>query len=410
LGLLGLELEDVKTRLLQALRDNPSPVIDWVAAENTIVSAWNDGHAQKETEDARPKFVPDAAKTTGNRVLKEAVKGIAKGESLGSWGYKVGQFVPHVLEYANVLDELKEAWERAKNHDTRSLDDAVRGDRGGPGQRTTAPSVHGWQRDLKLRRGLGFHQARTTCAPFRKHLAIRTPFDVRGSAGDCRATLASRAKAPYHEAPGLRAEARWYADAGCERQPAVALEALIDLANENKRDTTRVFQVGASRTSTETIETVLIRTMGAEDSDYTRAVCRKWLVGLVARQFDPGCKMDNVLILVGDQGMSKSWFFKEIFPVELQNQAYCDSVNLLRLDKDQVVKLNRYACVELPELAGMSKADVETIKMNVTQQRADERLAYARLHAQFARAPCVWQARPGRFLRDNGVGGSGQSP
>jgi predicted P-loop ATPase len=417
LGLLGLELEDVKTRLLGALRENTTstPVIDWVSAENTIVKAWGDGAAQKEADDARPKFIPDAAKSTGKRVLKEAVTGIGKGEVLGPWAYRVGQFVPHVLEYELVLDELRGAWERAKNHDTRSLDDAVREIVSGlDGGRHNPVGVHEeWQKDLKLTPdGLGFHAGENNVhIVLEKHpdLLNLAAFDVRDGAP------VYLTAPPWHAGQKLayprRLEdsdrqrlARWVRDqlGVVNVKPATALEALIDLANENKRDALLdYFKSVPTAEGVDTIESVLIRTMGAEDSAYVRAVSKKWLIGLVARQFDPGCKMDTVLILVGDQGMAKSWFFKEIFPVELQNQAYCDSVNLLRLDKDQVTKLNRYACVELPELAGMSKADVETIKMNVTQQRADERLAYARLHAQFPRRS-VFGGTTNRddFLRD----------
>jgi hypothetical protein len=417
LGLLGLELEDVKTRLLGALRENTTstPVIDWTSAENTIVSAWTDGHAQKEAEDARPKFIPDSAKSTGKRVLKEAVLGIGKGETLGAWGFKVGQFVPHVLQYELVLDELRGAWERAKNHDTRSLDDAVREIVSGLDAGRRAPvGVHEeWQRDLKLTPdGLGFHPGENNVhIVLERHpdLTGLTAFDVRDGAP------VYLGEPPWHRGQRLtyprRLEdsdrqrlARWVRDqlGVVNVKPATALDALIDLANETKRDALLdYFKSMPNAEGTETIETVLIRTMGAEDSPYVRAVCKKWLIGLVARQFDPGCKMDNVVVLVGDQGMAKSWFFKDIFPPELQNQAYCDSVNLLRLDKDQVVKLNRYACVELPELAGMTKADVETIKMNVTQQRADERVAYARLHAQFPRrAVIVGSTNRDDFLRD----------
>jgi predicted P-loop ATPase len=417
LGLLGLELEDVKARLLEALRANTTstPVVDWVSAENTIVSAWMDGRAQKEAEDARPKYVPDAAKSTGKRVLKDAVAGILKGETLGAHAYRVGQFVPHVLEYELVLDELRGAWERAKNHDTRSLDDAVREIVSGlDGGRHNPVGVHEeWQRDLKLTPdGLGFHAGENNV-----HIVLEKHPDLMGlCAFDVRDGAPVYLSAPpWHAGQKLtyprRLEdsdrqrlARWVRDqlGVLNVKPATALEALIDLANEAKRDALLdYFKALPASTSTDCIESVLIRTMGAEDSAYVRAVCKKWLIGLVARQFDPGCKMDTVLVLVGDQGMSKSWFFKEIFPPELQKQSYCDSVNLLRLDKDQVVKLNRYACVELPELAGMSKADVETIKMNVTQQGADERVAYARLHAQFPRR-AVFGGTTNRddFLRD----------
>lgn len=417
LGLLGLELEDAKARLLGALRDNATstPVIDWAGAETTIVNAWHDGHAQKEAEDSRPKFIPDAAKSTGKRVLKEAVAGIGKGETLGPWGFKVGQFVPHVLQYELVLDELRGAWERAKNHDTRSLDDAVREIVSGLDAGKRAPvGVHEeWQRDLKLTPdGLGFHPGENNV-----HIVLEKHPDLLNL---CAFDVRDDAPVYLSEPPWLKGQkldyprrlkdsdrqrlARWVRDelGVVNVKPVTALEALIDVANESHHDALlNYFQSLPSVSTTETIETVLIRCMGAEDSAYVRAVTRKWLVGLVARQFVPGVKMDNVLILVGKQGSAKSMFFQEIFPKELQDQAFTDSMELKNLSKDDVIRLNRYACAEIAELVGMSKADVESVKMAITQRVGDQRAAYARLALRYPRR-AVFGGTTNReeFLRD----------
>lgn len=45
---------------------------------------------------------------------------------------------------------------------------------------------------------------------------------------------------------------------------------------------------------------------GAEQSEYTAAVGTNWMVGMVARVFDPGCKADNCVIFEGAQGTRKS--------------------------------------------------------------------------------------------------------
>jgi putative DNA primase/helicase len=61
--------------------------------------------------------------------------------------------------------------------------------------------------------------------------------------------------------------------------------------------------------------------LGADSSDYVRAVGKKWLIGAVARIFKPGCKNDTCLVLEGPQGILKStalrtlgapWFTDEI--------------------------------------------------------------------------------------------------
>jgi predicted P-loop ATPase len=417
LGLLGLELEDVKTRLLEALKNNvtSTAVQDWHAAENTIVSAWTDGNAQKTVEDSKPKFIPEQAKTTANRVLKASIASILKGESLSACAFRTGQFVPHVLEYSETLNELQGAWERAKNHDTRSLDEAVKELVAGLDSGKKKPlGIHDeWKKELKLTPdGLGFHSGENNV-----HLCLEKHPDLLGlTAFDVRDGAPAYLREPPWQAGQKLTYPRRLEDSDKQRigrwvretldvvnvKPSVALDCLIDLAHQVRHDALlNYFESCVKATSTDVIESVLIRTMGADDNAYTRTVTKKWLIGLVARQFVPGAKMDNVLILQGEQGMAKSMFFQEIFPAELQDQAFSDSMNLLKMDKDAVVKLNRFACVEIPELVGMSKADVETVKMNITQRRGDERAAYARLAGLYPRR-AVFGGTTNRedFLRD----------
>jgi hypothetical protein len=54
------------------------------------------------------------------------------------------------------------------------------------------------------------------------------------------------------------------------------------------------------------VESVLIDYLGAKDTPYIRAITRKTLVAAVARVYDPGCKFDYMLTLVGDQGIGKT--------------------------------------------------------------------------------------------------------
>jgi predicted P-loop ATPase len=54
------------------------------------------------------------------------------------------------------------------------------------------------------------------------------------------------------------------------------------------------------------LDTWLIYYLGAKDSDYVRAVGKRWLISLIARLYEPGCKADHVLMLEGPQGKRKS--------------------------------------------------------------------------------------------------------
>ena len=60
------------------------------------------------------------------------------------------------------------------------------------------------------------------------------------------------------------------------------------------------------------VETLLIRYLGAEDSELNRAMTRKWMAAAVTRALEPGIKFDHVLMLAGSQGIGKSTFFATI--------------------------------------------------------------------------------------------------
>lgn len=55
----------------------------------------------------------------------------------------------------------------------------------------------------------------------------------------------------------------------------------------------------------ERIDTLLIDSLGAEDTEYTRTVIRKTLIAAVKRVMEPGVKFDTVLVLCGPQGIGK---------------------------------------------------------------------------------------------------------
>ncbi len=107
------------------------------------------------------------------------------------------------------------------------------------------------------------------------------------------------------------------------------------------------------------IENLLQRCFEADDTPYVRAVARKVFAAAVARIFRPGTKFDSVLVLDGMQGIGKSSLFREL----AGNEYYSETLSLTDMsDKSGAEKLQGYWIVEIGELAGMRKADIEKVK------------------------------------------------
>lgn len=120
------------------------------------------------------------------------------------------------------------------------------------------------------------------------------------------------------------------------------------------------------------LDTLLIDYLGADDKPYVRAATRKTLTAGVARIYEPGVKFDSILVLNGPQGIGKSTFF-----ARLGKKWYSDSLTIADTkDKTAPEKLQGYWLLEISELAGMKKMDVETVKSFITRTDDKYRQSY----------------------------------
>ena len=122
----------------------------------------------------------------------------------------------------------------------------------------------------------------------------------------------------------------------------------------------------------ERIDTLLIDYLGADDTAFVRAVTRKTLCAAIARVYEPGIKYDSILVLNGPQGVGKSTLF-----ALLGRQWYSDSLSISDMkDKTAAEKLQGYWILELGELAGIKKVDVETVKSFISRTDDKFRQSY----------------------------------
>lgn len=131
------------------------------------------------------------------------------------------------------------------------------------------------------------------------------------------------------------------------------------------------------------IDDLLIKYFGAEANCYTKEAIRKMLVAAVARIFRPGTKYDLVLTLVGGQGTGKSTFVNR-----LGGAFFSDSFMTIH-GNQAFEQLQGAWLIEMAELSGMRKQEVEAVKHYISKQEDTFRPAYARSSETFPRQ-CVF--------------------
>lgn len=172
-------------------------------------------------------------------------------------------------------------------------------------------------------------------------------------------------------------------------------DAVNVTASRNAFHPVRDFLDGCTWDGVPRVETLLVDYLGAEDTAYTRAVTRKTLTAAVARIYRPGCKFDYMLTLRGRQGLGKSALI-----AKLGGDWFSDSFTTLQ-GKEAYEQVLGVWIMEVGELAGMRKAEAETIKLYVSKQCDRFRPAYGRRTHEYPRQ-CIFigTTNETQFLRD----------
>ena len=147
------------------------------------------------------------------------------------------------------------------------------------------------------------------------------------------------------------------------------------------------------------VETLLIDHLGAQDTAYTRAVTRKTIVAAVARVFVPGIKFDSVLVMDGPQDKGKSTLFNRL----AGDNWFNDGLTLTDMqDKAGAEKLQGYWILEIGELTGMRKSDIDSVKSFISRRDDKYRASYGRVVESHPRQSIIVATvnSMGGFLRD----------
>lgn len=104
--------------------------------------------------------------------------------------------------------------------------------------------------------------------------------------------------------------------------------------------------------------------LGAEHTPYVSKIGRMFLIAMVARIFEPGCKLDSMLVLEGKQGGGKSTACSI-----LAGAYFSDSMLDIRSGgKDCMQHLRGKWLVEIAEMSAVQKADAAALKAFITRQ------------------------------------------
>ncbi|MER9554663.1 virulence-associated E family protein [Mesorhizobium sp. M0323] len=185
---------------------------------------------------------------------------------------------------------------------------------------------------------------------------------------------------------------------GFDPEPGYTRDAIRLLAQENSFNPVLEWIESKLWDGVPRIDRWLSVYLGAEDNELNRAFGRAVLMAGVRRVRRPGCKFDCVLVLEGPQGRGKSSVLKIMAGGE---EFFSDEIVLGVSYREQQELLAGKWIVELPELAGLNRAEVSRVKQFITKTHDRGRGAYQRSVEDLPRR-CIFvgTTNDSQYLRD----------
>jgi len=144
----------------------------------------------------------------------------------------------------------------------------------------------------------------------------------------------------------------------CEFPTTKIREAIVLAAHTNTYHPLQDYLRSITWDKQPRIESFFIDYADAEDSLYTRAVTLKMFISAVSRAFDPGCKVDSMLVLEGPQGCRKSTLVRTLSPTP---EWFSDSELQIGY-KDAYQLLHGIWLYEIGEMNSIIKANGDAMK------------------------------------------------
>jgi predicted P-loop ATPase len=134
------------------------------------------------------------------------------------------------------------------------------------------------------------------------------------------------------------------------------------------------------------LDTFFAHTYHADYSPYTSACADVLFLSAVARAYQPGCKADVMVVLIGDQGLGKSKGIEELVP---EQWWYTDDLGGDLYDRKAAEGLQGKWIVEFGEFARINRATLEVVKAFLSRRVDHYRPAYGHMAKDFPRQ-CIF--------------------
>jgi hypothetical protein len=177
----------------------------------------------------------------------------------------------------------------------------------------------------------------------------------------------------------------------------IVKEAVYTIANHHRFHPVRDHLDGLKWDGVPRIDQWLITYGGAEDTEYTRAALV--LIAAARRVREPGCKFDEILVLENpEQGTNKS---QALQVLAVKPEWFSDNLPLGVSAKETIEALSGHWILEISELQGMRKSDIDKVKAFASRSVDRARMAYG---VTVIRAPrqciIVGTTNSEKYLRD----------
>jgi predicted P-loop ATPase len=211
-------------------------------------------------------------------------------------------------------------------------------------------------------------------------------------AGNCRSTEPRE----WSEAEDLELMLYFQRTLGLSRvSDKVTNQAMRLYAMRRKRNEPKDWIHSLSWDGVSRIQSFFHKYFGASDSLYTHCASENFWIGIAARVFKPGCKLDNMVVLIGKQGALKST------SVSVVGGKWAAEVSEKVSNKDFSVCIQGKLIIEMSELDSFKNADLSAIKATISRPTDRFRVPYGKTPQDHPRK-CVFVGTTNKpqFLRD----------